>query len=142
DEWSRRVLALRRDLVLRHGVAEQFRFALHLIFSPASFRAMRDRIAEIEARVAANPPDERAYLRQLEFLIGHDTCDRLGSIRVPTLVVAGERDVLASPFQGRELAALVPGAEYVELPGAAHALNWEEPERLAELIAAHVEHAE
>ena len=53
---------------------------------------------------------------------------------VPTTVVVGSRDLLTPPRLGRALAAAIPGARLVELPGAGHMLPYEEPDRLAEII--------
>ena len=39
---------------------------------------------------------------------------------MPTLVVHGEADTLISPSGGRRTAELVPGAEYLEIPGMSH----------------------
>ena len=58
----------------------------------------------------------------------------LASVAVPTTVVVGSRDVLTPPRLGRALAAAIPGARLVELPGAGHMLPYEEPDRLAEII--------
>ena len=57
-----------------------------------------------------------------------DTTATLGRIRVPTLVVVGAEDALTPPADARALAAAIPGARLVEIPGAAHLPNLEEPE--------------
>ncbi|HXL99047.1 MAG TPA: alpha/beta hydrolase [Rhizomicrobium sp.] len=56
-----------------------------------------------------------ACARGLDF---HFTRDMLGAVRVPTLVVAGARDALAG--DPGELAAAIPGARAVTLPGCDH----------------------
>jgi len=43
---------------------------------------------------------------------------RLGDIRCPTLVMVGAEDVATTPAKSRRLAAGIPGARLVELPGA------------------------
>jgi non-heme chloroperoxidase len=71
------------------------------------------------------------------FLIALQAMDfraRLASVAVPTTVVIGSRDLLTPPRLGRALAAAIPGARLVELPGAGHMLPYEEPDRLAEII--------
>ena len=45
---------------------------------------------------------------------------RLGSIRVPTLVIHGDADVLIPVENGRQVAAAVPGARMLEIPGMGH----------------------
>jgi pimeloyl-ACP methyl ester carboxylesterase len=57
-----------------------------------------------------------------------------GGVAVPTTVVVGTRDLLTPPRLGRALAAAIPGARLVEVPGAGHMLPFEEPDRLAEII--------
>lgn len=53
---------------------------------------------------------------------------RLASIDVPTLVLCGEKDVISPPKEMREIAAAIPGAKYVEIPGASHMAPLESPE--------------
>jgi non-heme chloroperoxidase len=72
-----------------------------------------------------------------DFLIALQAMDfraGLESMAVPTTVVIGSRDLLTPPRLGRALAAAIPGARLVELPGAGHMLPYEEPDRLAEII--------
>ena len=125
-------------MIEKLGLAEHFKFSLLFVFSPRSFRTMRDWIARLERRLAEDPPDERAYLRQLDFCRDHDASARLFAISAPTLVLTGGHDVLTSPLQGRELAELIPGAEYREHAAASHAVIWEEAETFADLIASFV----
>ncbi|MCL6644115.1 MAG: alpha/beta fold hydrolase, partial [Dehalococcoidia bacterium] len=52
--------------------------------------------------------------------------ESLETIRVPTLVLVGEKD---EPFLGATdyMAAKIPGAQKVVIPGAGHAANIENP---------------
>ena len=56
-----------------------------------------------------------------------DVRDDLARVTVPTLVVAPTGDRLVMPESSHLLAAGIPGAKLVELPGAAHVLD--EPDR-------------
>jgi pimeloyl-ACP methyl ester carboxylesterase len=47
--------------------------------------------------------------------------------RVPVTVIAGELDRLVPLARGEELAAEIPGAELVRVPGAGHAVILERP---------------
>jgi pimeloyl-ACP methyl ester carboxylesterase len=53
---------------------------------------------------------------------------RLGSVRVPTLVVTGASDRVVTPAYARAVAAAVPGAEFAEVPAAGHLPHLEAPE--------------
>ena len=51
----------------------------------------------------------------------------LGSIRVPTLVMVGERDSVAPRALSEEIAAGIPSASLVEIPDAGHVANADAP---------------
>jgi len=67
--------------------------------------------------------------RTLDAFIGHRTADRLGSIAVPTLVLAGSLDPTARPELGRAVAAAIPGARFEVLEGESHQPFQEVPDR-------------
>lgn len=48
----------------------------------------------------------------------------LSGITAATLVLAGADDPMLKPSAGRDLAAGIPGAEFVEYPGVGH--DWPE----------------
>ena len=51
----------------------------------------------------------------------------LPEIRVPTLVLVGEFDVLSTPARMKALADTIPGAQFVQIPDAAHLAPMENP---------------
>ncbi len=61
---------------------------------------------------------------------------RLAGLAVPALVISAEEDRLIPPSTGREMAAMLPGNRYLELPGAGHMLIWEKTEDLADAVSA------
>jgi 3-oxoadipate enol-lactonase len=134
DEWSRRLFEVRRNMIEKLGLHEHFKLSLMFVFSPLAFRTIREDIRAIESGLAQNPPNQQAYLRQIQFNLEHDTTDRLSKIAAPTLVITGSHDILTSTLQGRDLAAMIPGAEYREFPSASHGLWLEQGEGLASVV--------
>ena len=69
------------------------------------------------------------------------TYDRLQTMRVPTLVLAGEADLLAPPALMRMLAEHIPTARFESLRDVGHAGFWERPHAwngiVLEFIARH-----
>ncbi len=75
-------------------------------------------------------------MEQWDADMAHDTLDRLGSITAPTLVIAGEQDLLTPPWHGRQVAEAIPGAELHMFtgPGSSHALGAERVEEFLPLV--------
>ena len=74
-----------------------------------------------------------AYLAQLHSIEVHDTTARLGRIKTPTLVLAGESDILIPMQLGRRLCQAIPGAEWAVSKGG-HAFLWEHPKPFNEAV--------
>ena len=56
-----------------------------------------------------------------------DSTELLAGVRVPVLVVVGEKDGVTPPAVARQMAATAPEAELVELPGVGHLSPAEDP---------------
>jgi len=77
-------------------------------------------------------------LRQLAAIVSSgDRTRELRTIRVPTLVVHGDHDLMVDPSGGRATAAAIPGARLETIEGMGHDLPAGVRPRLVELIAAH-----
>lgn len=96
-----------------------------------SSRFRREHPEEIEAFIArrlAAPSSEEGYAAQLSAAVGHSAGDRLKEIRSPTLVITGSADLLVPPVNSERIAARIPGAKLVRIPGAPHRLFAEDAE--------------
>lgn len=62
--------------------------------------------------------------------------DQLKSIKVPTLVMAGEKDPGATPAAGQRIAQAIPGAKFHVVPGGFHLCNVEFPHHFSETMLA------
>lgn len=92
-----------------------------------------DAIVE-DALAFPHPQSVDAFHRQLDAFLGHDALDRLPDVDVPTLVVAGELDLVCPPRLGRTVADAIPGARFELLAGEAHQPFQESPERFHDLL--------
>ncbi len=81
--------------------------------SRAADALFRQRIARLER--LGQPPDQAAA--SLRRALSTDVTDLLTTLRVPTLVLHRDGDRYIRADAGRYLAASIPGARYVELPG-------------------------
>jgi len=64
--------------------------------------------------------DQGVMARRIGLLESFDVTDRLWRIDVPTLILAGTRDVVVPPSRQRSLASAIAGARYAALEGAGH----------------------
>lgn len=88
----------------------------------------RSRIEEdIQVRMRY-PLRPAGIFSQIAAILRWTSYSRLPQIKVPTLVLHGDRDRLVPLANGQMLAARIPGAELVVAPGAAHILTTDAPE--------------
>lgn len=70
-----------------------------------------------------------SYIKTIEASVAQDRAAPLEKIRVPTLVIAGAEDEIYPPAMARGIARRISGAELVEIEGAGHLSNLEQPEK-------------
>jgi len=83
--------------------------------------------AMVEAR-RSRPLDPAVLERRMKAAMKHDTYDRLGAIKSPTLVITGKDDALISWQNSALIAERIPGAKLVLLEPAGHCFWLEQPE--------------
>jgi len=74
------------------------------------------------------------YRRALDCLVTFDRQQALGDIRVPTLLVGGEFDRVASPAVMKQMAQAIPRSRYAEIAGIGHLMNLEAPDEFDALL--------
>lgn len=75
------------------------------------------------------------FAGQMSAVSDHDTAARLEAIKVPTLVIAGDKDELIPPENSVELAGKIAQARLTLLPGIGHMFWIEAPDDAAHHIA-------
>ena len=93
-----------------------------------------ERFEEILAARLEHPTPDETIEAHVNACYGFyaEGCD-VERIDVPALVVHGDEDLIVPVENGRMLAARLPNARYVELPGRGHNLPLEEPETINNL---------
>ena len=114
---------------------------LELVMPPALLAAsdrvqLAEKLRALFGRDLAEQPP--IILKQLGAMAKYDASARLGQVaHIPTLVISAELDRIALPSFGRELAAAIPGARFVELAGAGHGVPIHAPDEVNALLADH-----
>jgi len=81
---------------------------------------------EIARECMASVP-EASYRAMMLALLGFDQRKALATIAVPTLVLSGSKDKNAPAPMMAKMATYIPSSTYVELEGAGHLVNLEQP---------------
>lgn len=87
----------------------------------------------IDDFLALPPPPLTGFVGAAHACRTHDTLRELQSITQPTLVVAGERDILTRPELAGRIVKSIPAARMKLLP-AGHMIFWERPEPFSDLV--------
>ncbi len=72
--------------------------------------------------------DPVMFLRTLDSLKDHSTLDHLPQVDCPTLVIGGEIDKFTPVWLAKRMADLIPGSQYLFVPGGSHTAPLERPE--------------
>lgn len=124
------VYLLRRVLLVAFkGIPEQAVFASKRLFPEPGQEMLRRLLVE-----QITQADPRAYRAAMRALALFDSRRRLAQIKVPTLVISGEKDSTATPFAQRTLTRGIPGARQVIIAGAGHAVSVDHPEEFNKLM--------
>jgi 3-oxoadipate enol-lactonase len=102
------------DVAMRRLFAPEFQQQ-----NPALIEERKQRFLAVDAATFHGACDALATL---------DVRDQLKSVTVPVLVLVGEKDEATPPPMSRELAAGLPNAQLVELPGLAHVPQLQAPD--------------
>lgn len=93
-----------------------------VLLAPNAPDALRD---EVIATMTAISPD--AYRVGARSVWLADQRERLDGIEVPTLVIVGDQDRVTPPMLSRDLSNRIAGSRLVEIHGAGHLTNIEQP---------------
>ena len=97
------------------------------LLAKRSFEARPEVVAEVRRVVEATSPAAIACA-QRGMASRPDMTSLLPSIRVPTLVLVGQEDVISPPAEMHTIADAIPNARFIEIPNAGHMTTMENPQ--------------
>ena len=127
----------------RVGTRRMRRRAFVELVMPRDYLATQDRdrlcadLGELFGRDLADQPP--IIIQQLKAMGRFDVSTRLAALKdIPTLVVSAQHDCIARPEYGRALATAIPGARYVEIRDAGHAVVIQKADEVNGLLREHL----
>ena len=125
--WAERIAAVRQGGTAAIAEANAERWFPRAFRTSAAARHWR-------ALVEATPPE--GYAGACAAIAGADFLTPTSGLRLPALVIAGSEDGSTPPDLVRELAGLIPGAEFALIRGAGHLPMVDHPEDFAARLGA------
>ncbi len=135
---ARQALSERAETARRDGMAGIADSVSAASVAEASRRA--NPVAQAFVRESLMRQDPAGYAAHCRALAAAPAADH-GSIRCPTLLIAGEKDPVAPVTMAGALKNRISGAELEILPDTGHWMTVEAPARSAELLRAHLDRA-
>lgn len=129
---ARAALRGRGEKALASGMAAVVDETLTRWFTPDFMTS--DAVARVRRRLLANDP--AGWAAGWNAISGFDAFDRLSTLSIPALAVAGERDAGTPVEATRAIAAAIQGARFALLSGAPHMMQIEQPGPFADIVAA------
>jgi pimeloyl-ACP methyl ester carboxylesterase len=114
------------EVLMRQGMSpDEAAIAIRpFIYAPATPQKLIDEDMAIRKKWY---PTAEGRLAQWLGILSWEAYNRLSQITAPTLVIHGDSDRLVPPENGKLIAARIPGAKLVMLPGASHIFSTDQP---------------
>ncbi len=127
EDWRQRATTVRAA-----GMGAIVDLVLSRFFSPDFLASGAPAVEALERSLGTTSVD--GYTGSCEALAIADLTDLARTIRTASLVIVGTADEATPPVVAEQLHRLLPKARLVELPGAGHLANLEQPERFARVV--------
>jgi 3-oxoadipate enol-lactonase len=127
QQWEERIVVAQKQ-----GMEALVEPTVARWFPPAVIEAKAPHVDKVRQMVRTTPVN--GFIGCAAALANHDYASAVATVKRPVLFMAGEKDGV-TPTAMRKLSAALAGSRYVELPGAGHISNMDQPEGFTWAIA-------
>ena len=120
DPYFQRLFESRKGVLLSQGVEAYLRASALFLAPPGWISANDALLTEQHKAALSEAAPVEVIASRIDAILRHDRRARLGEIRVPTLVIVAQDDIITPRFYSDELASRVPGAKLVVLDSGGH----------------------
>lgn len=120
DPYFRRLFESRRQTLIDSGVEAYLRASSLVQTTPWWVSQNDDFLTDLHRVTAAAAAPVEILVSRIDAILRHDRRRRLLEIRVPTLVIVAQDDMITPRFYSDELASRIPGAKLIVLEGGGH----------------------
>jgi aminoacrylate hydrolase len=123
DAYFRRLFSLRKEILQRLGPSMYLQESTLLLFPSWWIARNNEQLRRLEAQQLATFASAEVVASRIDAMLAFDRTADLARIKLPTLVVGAEDDIVTPAYFAEELARLIPGAEIKIFPRGGHFLN-------------------
>jgi 3-oxoadipate enol-lactonase len=127
QQWEERIAVARTQ-----GMEPLIESTIARWFPPETVAANPPHLAKVRAMIRTTPVD--GFIGCAAALADHDFRAAVGTVARPVLFMVGAKDG-TTPAAMRQMHEKLPGSAFVELPGAGHISNMDQPARFTRAIA-------
>jgi 3-oxoadipate enol-lactonase len=127
QQWEERIAVARTQ-----GMEPLIEPTIARWFPPETVAANPPHLAKVRAMIRTTPVD--GFIGCAAALADHDFRAAVGTVARPVLFMVGAKDG-TTPAAMRQMHEKLPGSAFVELPGAGHISNMDQPARFTRAIA-------
>lgn len=131
EGWEERI-----SMVEMGGIEDVAEASMKLWFTEEFHKSHPDDIAGYRNMISRQ--DLEGYAATCEALRDSDQTEAAEAVSVPALCIVGDEDQSTPPSLVKELAGLIPDADFIEITGAAHIPQIEKPDEFTGLLTAFV----
>jgi 3-oxoadipate enol-lactonase len=126
QQWEERIAVAQKQ-----GIEALVEPTVSRWFPPETLAANPPHIDKVRGMIRATPVN--GFIGCAAALADHDYASAVATVTRPVLFMAGEKDGV-TPVAMRKLSAALSGSRYVELPGAGHISNMDQPRAFTEVL--------
>jgi aminoacrylate hydrolase len=120
DPYFRRLFESRRQTLIDSGIEAYLRASSLVQTTPWWVSQNDDFLTDLHSVTAAAAAPVEILVSRIDAILRHDRRRRLLEIRVPTLVIVAQDDMITPRFYSDELASHIPGAKLIVLDTGGH----------------------
>lgn len=128
DDYRRKVLGLRTKIFDGIGIEAYAQYSTLLLYPPYWINSNPDEVARIEAATAGQLANPEIQASRFDAILNFDRRSEFSQIKIPTMVLCAQDDILTPKYFSEEYARLIPGARHLWLERGGHALSRTEPD--------------
>jgi 3-oxoadipate enol-lactonase len=127
QQWEERIVAAQKE-----GMEALVEPTVARWFPPEVLAAKPAHVDKVRAMIRTTPVN--GFIGCAAALADHNYAAAVASVTRPVLFIAGEKDGV-TPAAMRKLNAALPGSRYVEIVGAGHISNMDQPQAFTRAVA-------